>query len=103
VKIDTAARNGLPSSDDPPLLSCPVECQIHQPHAIVAAGRIINHSVRGKSNHLSRTVSLTIGVARLTSATPSATHKRPQRAQPIAFARTPPSVLRMSQVAPMST
>ena len=55
------------------------------------------------SNHLWRTVALTSGVARLTSATPSATHSRPQRAQASAFCCSAPSVFLTSQVAPSST
>ena len=49
-------------------------------------------SVRGKSNHFSRTVSLTSGVAMLTSATPSATQTSPQRAHACALSRSGPSV-----------
>jgi len=77
--------------------------QSQNPMPAVASGRIMSQSVRGKSNHLSRTVALTIGVARLTSATPSATHISPQRVQDTAFCCSSPSVLWMSQVAPMST
>jgi len=79
--------------------------QVHtQSHmASVPPGSTISASVRGKSNHLSRTVSLTSGVPRLTSATPSATHSSPQRAQATAFACSGPSVRSTSQVAPSST
>ena len=86
-----------------PRFIAPVARHNQYPHATVAAGSTITHSVRGKSNHLSRTVWLTSGVPMLTSATPSATQSRPQRAHAIDLRRSSPSLLRMSQVAPSST
>ncbi len=57
----------------------------------------------GKLNHFARTVSLASGVTIDTSATASATHINPQRAQAIALRRSSPSDLSTSQVAPSRT
>ena len=98
-----AAAKGRQSRCIAPAFILAVTCQSHPAASSVAAGSSMSASVRGKSNHLSRTVALTIGVARLTSATPSPTHSIPHRVQPMALRCSAPSVLKMSHVAPSST
>ncbi len=96
TKIAAAPAKGLVSER-------PSVIQTQAPTATLAAGSTISPSVRGKSNQRRRTVSLASGVPRLTSATPSATHRRPQRAQRIAFSCSGPCVRSTSHVEPSST
>ena len=86
-----------------PRRSRPVARHTQSHAAALARGSSISHSVAGKSNHLFLTVSLASGVASETSATPSATQARPQRAQPSALRCSSPSVRPISQQAPSST
>ena len=101
--METAAAKGCQSCPPSWRVILPVERQTMKPAHRQAAGSAISASVRGKSNHFARTVSLTIGVARLTSPTPRATHSRPQRDHASAFFCSAPSVFSTSHVAPSST
>ena len=103
MNIATAAANGRQSWLVSPRFIRRVVIQSQTPSANVVAGSTRSAKVRGKSNHLARTVSLMSGVARLTSTTPRATHSSPQRAHATALSCSAPSVLRMSHVEPSRT
>src|SRR3979490_448947 len=68
------------------------------PESSVATGSGERKMMFGKLNHFALTVSLASGVTIDTSATPSATHISPQRAQRIALARRAPAGVAPRQV-----
>src|SRR5258706_13238817 len=101
MNMEIAPANVVQSGALSSFFSRPVACHTHHPAVSVASGSSSSHGERGTNgkfaNHFSSTVALINGVAKLTSATPRATHISPQRVQVRDFFCSAPSVLSTSQ------